>query len=208
MEILVYLKPPVKVENSLNPNDIYSNQKVMCEEMIKNSNLKYLILRLGASITLDLKIKKFVKGLFEVPLNNRIEYIHQKDIALAIANAIDRDDLWGRILNIGGGEKCQFYYKDFVKKILDAIGIGMLPEEAFSKNYFAVDWMDTKESEELLHYQKLDIRDYIKDLKKEMGFKIYFIKIFKPFIRMYLLSRSPYYYKNKIFLKLDYFYKK
>ena len=203
--ITQHLPPPRKVTEEVNPNEIYSYHKVLCEKMIQNSNLKYLILRLGASITLDLRIEKFVKGLFEVPLNNRIEFVHSKDIAVAITNAIKRDDLWGKILNVGGGKKCQFYYKDFVSEILNAIGIGMLPEELFTKNYFAVDFLDTKESEELLNYQKSDLKDYIKDLKKEMGYKIYLIKIFKPFIRMYLISKSP--YVNNVLIK-PFIYKK
>lgn len=192
-------KPPVKVTDEVNPNEIYSYHKVICEELIKKSNLKYLIMRLGASITLDLKIERFVKGLFDVPLDNRIEFIHSKDIALAITNAIKRDDLWGKVLNIGGGERCQFYYKEMVSKILNAIGIGMLPDELFTKNYFAVDWMDSEESEKLLNYQKRDLNDYIKDIKKEIGLRRYFIKILKPFIRLYLISKSP--YLDSIFVK-------
>lgn len=188
-----HLMPPRKVTDEVYPNDIYSYHKVLCEKMIQNSELKYLILRLGASLTFDLRIEKFVKGLFEVPLNNRIEFVHSKDIAVAISNAIKRDDLWGKILNIGGGKRCQFYYKDFVSEILDAIGIGMLPDELFTKNYFAVDFLDTEESERLLCYQKRDLKDFIKDLKREMGYKLYLIKIFKPFIRIYLISKSPNY---------------
>lgn len=185
-------KPPLKITDDLNPNDIYSYHKVLCENMLKSSKLKYLILRLAASIKLDLKIENFVKGLFEVPLNNRIEFVHPKDIGIAIVNSIKRDDLWGKTLNIGGGERCQFYYKEMVSKILDAIGIGMLPEELFTRRYFAVDWMDTEESEKLLNYQKRDLNDYIKDIKKEIGFKRYVIKIFRHFVRIYLISKSPY----------------
>jgi len=39
----------------------------------------------------------------------------------------------GKILNIGGGKRCQYYYKDMVSKILNEIGIGMPPEEFFTK---------------------------------------------------------------------------
>lgn len=206
--ITQHLSPPRKVNEDLNPNDLYSYHKVLCEKMIKESGLKYLILRLGASITLDLKIVNFVKGLFEVPLDNRIEYIHPKDIATAIANAIERDDVWEKTLNIGGGKKCQFLYKDFVSKILNAIGIGMFPQELFTKNYFAVDFLDTEESERLLKYQKRDLNDYINDLKIKLGTKIYFIKLFKPFIRWYIIAKSPNYSYKNFFMKNYIFYKK
>ncbi|MCX8094834.1 MAG: NAD(P)-dependent oxidoreductase [Caldisericia bacterium] len=189
--ITQHLCPPRKVEEDLNPNDLYSYHKVLCEKIIKESNLKYIIMRLGASITQDLKIINFVRDLFEIPLDNRIEYIHPEDIGVAIANAIERNDLWGKIFNIGGGKRCQYLYKDFVSKILEAIGIGMLPENLFSKNYFAVDFLDTEESEKLLNYQKRDLNDYICDLKKKLSYRRYLIKLFRPFIRQYIISKSP-----------------
>lgn len=189
--ITQHLPPPRKIEDELKPNDLYSYHKFLCEKLIKESGLKYIIMRLGASITIDLKIINFIRDLFEVPLDNRIEYIHPKDIALAIANAIEKDNFWNKTFNIGGGKRCQYLYKDFVAKILEGIGIGMLPEYLFSKNYFAVDFLDTEESEKLLNYQKRDLNDYIIDLKKKLGFKRYLIKLFKPFIRYYIISKSP-----------------
>lgn len=191
--ITQHLPPPRKIEDELKPNDLYSYHKFLCEKLIKESGLKYIIMRLGASITIDLKIINFIRDLFEVPLDNRIEYIHPKDIAFAIVNAIKKDSLWNKIFNIGGGKTCQYIYKDFVTKILEAIGIGMLPENLFSKTYFAVDFLDTEESEKLLNYQKRDLNDYIIDLKKKLGLNRYFIKLLKPFIRYYIISKSPYF---------------
>ncbi len=189
--ITQHLKPPRRVNEELNPNDLYSYHKVLCEKLIKESGLNYIIMRLGASITTDLKIINFIRDLFEIPLDNRIEYIHPKDIAIAITNAIEKDNFWNKTFNIGGGKRCQYLYKDFVAKILEGIGIGMLPDYLFSKNYFAVDFLDTDESEALLNYQNRDLNDYITDLKKKLGFKRYLIKLFKPFIRYYIISKSP-----------------
>jgi hypothetical protein len=36
-----------------------------------------------------------------------MEYVHSHDVALAIANAIVNDRVWGRLLLIGGGRRCQ-----------------------------------------------------------------------------------------------------
>jgi hypothetical protein len=105
-------------------------------------------------------------------------------------------------------EKLSILYKDFVKEILEAIGIGMFPEELFTKNYFAVDFLDTEESEKLLKYQKRGLKDYIEDVKKELGLKIYLIKIFKPFIRWYIMLKSPNFSFKYLFLKNYSFYKK
>lgn len=194
-----HLKPPRKADDPVNPHEHYSRHKLECENIIKNSNLTWSIYRLAASLPINLKLDK---GMFDVPLNNRIEYIHTKDVGFAIAKGIRNDKIWGKVLLIGGGQKCQYYYKDIVEKVLENIGIGMLPEEAFSDKPFATDWMDTKESEEILHYQRRTIEDYVKDVKRSLGYKIFFIKFFSPTIRYLLLRKSPYYKRKYIPLKV------
>ncbi len=194
-----HLKPPRRSDDPLNPHEHYSKHKLECENIIKSSNLTWSIYRLAASLPINLKLDR---GMFDVPLNNRMEYVHTKDVGYAIAKGIRSDKIWRKVLLIGGGERCQYYYKDIVKKVLEGIGIGMLPEEAFSDKPFATDWMDTKESEEILHYQRRTIEDYVKDVKRNLGYKIFFIRLFSPTIRYLLLKKSPYYKRKYIPLKV------
>ncbi len=194
-----HLEPPRKVDDPINPPEHYSRHKVECENLIKNSNLTWAIYRLAASLPVNLKLDK---GMFDVPLNNRMEYVHTKDVGYAIAKGVRSEKIWGKILLIGGGPRCWYYYKEILEKVLEGIGVGMLPKEAFSNIPFATDWMDTTESEELLHYQRRTIEDYVEDVKKALGYKIFFIKLFRPVVRYILLKRSPYYNRRYIPLKV------
>ncbi|MGB9824982.1 MAG: NAD-dependent epimerase/dehydratase family protein [Candidatus Hydrothermia bacterium] len=189
------MAPPRKVTDPVNPPEHYSRHKVECEEIIKKSNLEWSIFRLAASMPINLKIDG---TLFEISLKNRMEYVHTKDVGLAIAHGVRSDKIWGKILLIGGGERCRYYYGEIVEKVLEGIGIGMLPREAFSDNPFATDWMDTSESQELLNYQTRTIDDYVKDIRSALGLKIFFIKLFRPTIRFLLLKKSPYYRKRRV----------
>lgn len=194
-----HLPPPRKADDPVNPLEHYSRHKVECENMIKNSNLTWCIYRLAAAMPINLRLDK---GMFDVPLNNRMEYVHTKDVGYAIAKGVKSEKIWRKILLIGGGPKCQYYYREIVEKVLEGIGVGMLPEEAFSNIPFATDWMDTTESEEILHYQRRTIEDYVEDVKKALGYKLFFIKLLRPTIRYILLRRSPYYNKKYIPLKV------
>lgn len=185
-----HLPPPRTVQDPLRPTDHYSRHKVLCEQLIRTSGLEWLIFRLAATLPIALRLDP---GMFDVPLDNRIEFVHTRDVGLAIANALRIPEAWGRVLLIGGGPRCQYTYREMVQRILEAIGIGMLPEEAFSTSPFSTDWLDTRESEALLAYQIRDLSDYIEDMLAVMGLRRYFIRVFRPFIRSWLLRRSPYY---------------
>jgi len=58
--------------------------------------------------------------------------------------------VWGKTLLIGGGKKCQMLQKDFITRVLNEVGIGMLPESAFTGTPFYTDWMDTSRSQKIL----------------------------------------------------------
>jgi len=57
-------------------------------------------------------------------------FVHTRDVGLAVANAAASPAVWGRLLLIGGGTRCQYYYREIVERVLAAAGVGMLPEAA------------------------------------------------------------------------------
>jgi len=196
--------PPRMITDPVQPTDNYSHHKVACEQLVKISGLDWAIFRLGAVLSVNLC--DIDPMLFQVPLDTRIELIHPDDIGLAFTNAVGNKEVWKKILLIGGGESCQIYQHEFVKKVLDIIGIGMLPRRAFSMSSFYIDWMNTAESQRILNYQQRSLDDFIEDIKRLIGFKRYLIRAIQPVIRYWLLKKSPYIYKkvqdkNKAVLK-------
>lgn len=185
-----HLAPPRTTADPVHPLGLYSEHKVACEEMIRASGLQWAILRLAAALPQRLL---FSEGMFDVPLNNRIEFVHHRDVALAFANALCCDDVWGKTLLIGGGSRCQLYYRDLVQQVLDATGVGMLPEAAFSSAPYPTDWLDTSLSRKLLHYQRHTVQDHAEETRTMLGALHPIIRLSRPAVRAWLLSRSPYY---------------
>lgn len=181
--------PPRLVTDPVQPTENYALHKIACEEMIKATGLNWAILRLAAAMPTRLILDL---GLFEVPLGNRIEFVHGRDVAMAIANALETPEVWGKTWLIGGGPACQLYYRDLAEMVLDAVGVGMLPSAAFSQQPFAVDWLDTNESQRVLHFQSHTLSDYTRDVRRKLGVLRVFIPIIRPILRQWLLNQSPY----------------
>lgn len=182
--------PPRTISDPVQPIEHYAHHKVECEQMVQTSGLEWAILRLAAALPFSIKLDP---GMFDVPLDNRMEFVHTRDVGLAIANAVSSRDVWGKILLIGGGARCQYYYGEIAERILDAVGVGMLPKEAFGSTPFPTDWVDTRESQSLLHYQQRDLGDYVQEMCALLGFRRHLIRLFRPIVRRWLLKKSPYF---------------
>jgi nucleoside-diphosphate-sugar epimerase len=148
--------PPRRATDPVQPFDNYTRQKVEAESVVRASEVAWSILRLGAVVPIGRLAREpllLMREMFESPLAQRIECVHAEDVALALTNAVSCDAVLGRTLLIGGGQRCQVRYRDFVQRPFEEVGIGALPAEAFSNIPYHTDWLDTAESECLLRYQ-------------------------------------------------------
>lgn len=180
--------PPLTISDPVQPIEHYSYHKVLCEQMVRGAGLTWAILRLSATLPLRLQLDP---GMFDVPLDNRMEFTHTRDVAVAIANALECEEAWGQILLIGGGLRCQYYYREIVERSLDAMGVGMLPETLFGQTPFPTDWVDTVESQRLLNYQRRDLGDYLSDMRRVLGPRRHVVRLFRPLVRRLLMHKSP-----------------
>jgi hypothetical protein len=114
-------------------------------------------------------------------------------VGLAFANAVTCPEAAGKVLHIGGGPRCQYLYREITGKVLAGMGLGPLPEEAFTTVPFPTDWLDTAESQRLLAYQRHTLDDYVQDMRAELGYRRYLVRVFQPLVRYLLLKQSPYY---------------
>lgn len=183
--------PPRKVTDPVQATDHYSTHKIACEEMLKTSGLEWAIYRFADVPPLGLRRPHPI--MFRIPLTTRIEVIHTYDAGLAVANGICSNEIWGKTLLIGGGPSCQILYRDYLNRMLEIMGIGMLPESAFGKEPYCTDWIDTEESQRLLNYQRYSFDDIIQHLERVVGYKRLLIKPVSPLARWWILRMSPYY---------------
>jgi nucleoside-diphosphate-sugar epimerase len=193
----MHLEPPRRASDPVNPTDTYTHTKVECEKLVRESDLQWTILRFTAVPPLEVGSSEIDDSLFQIPLDQRIEFVHTRDVGVACANAVTAE-IEGKILLIGGGEKNQMLQRGFIGGLLEGMGIGMLPESAFKQpkkpeDWYYTDWLDTEESQGLLKYQKRTYEEFLDEFKKKMGFRRYLAKLFSGQARKRMLEASPYY---------------
>jgi len=186
-----HLAPPRKADEQLHPYQEYAFQKLTCEQMLHASGLPWVILRFGAVPPIE--FGELDPLMFEVRMDDRMEYLAPMDAGAAVAGAATLPGLEGRTLMVAGGPSCQVTGRQFMTRSFDTLGIGMLPESAFSPTPFHCDFMDTEESERLLHYQHHSFEETLALQKRSLGWKRLFVPVIRPFLRRKLLAMSPYY---------------
>ena len=182
--------PPRKVTDPVVASDVYTESKIAAEALVRESGLEWCIFRLVDVPIIGLRDPHPI--MFEIGLDNRIESIHADDAATAIARSLRTPAVWGRTLFIGGGKSCQLTYREFLKRMLGAMGMEMLPEEAFTDAEYATDWVDSTESQELLHYQRRTFDDITGDIAKCLGWKKAFVPMASSMVKKKMLEMSPY----------------
>ena len=185
-----HLLPPRSVHDPVKPVEHYAQHKVACEALLRESGLRWVVLRLGAAIPIQLVMNP---AMFLIPLTNRIEYVHTLDVGVAIANAIETEAVWFKTLLIGGGERCQLRYGDMLGAFMQVLGQAPLPQQAFNTVDYSVDWLDTRESQQLLKYQQRTYDDYVHALTDLLGPWLPLVRWCRPVVRWLILRQSPYF---------------
>ena len=116
----------------------------------------------------------------------------------ALVRSINRAEYPVTLTLIGGGTGCQLLERDFLKGLFDAYGLKMLPDEAFKvankkEDWLYIDWMDTKESQEVLQFQTETFQQFENRVKHQFRWRRLGIKIISPIAKLFLLRMSPYF---------------
>jgi nucleoside-diphosphate-sugar epimerase len=188
------VEEPLGPDSPTAPLNAYTEHKVEVERLVRGSGLAWCIVRLGAVLSTESVLGGTIDPLiFDLPTRAKQEFVHSDDVALALARILEVPEAWGRVLMIGGGPSCQVRYGDLINRSLHALGIGALPAEAFS----AVarqggGWMDTRESQRLLGYQRWTFDAHLDDLAARAGVRRWAARALDPVIRWHIVRRSPY----------------
>ncbi len=172
---------PISPEKNVpHPKGPYGETKLQAENLIKEAGINYVILRLTATMYLAFGTSD-LKRLYSVSLDNRIEFCHPDDTAVAIRNAINNfDAVKDQTLVISGGPGQQMLYKDMIRRILRIMGLPVPPTHKFTKEPYYLDWYDTSKSEKLLCFQRTTFADYLKDYSR--GLTKQYSALFLPFM--------------------------
>jgi nucleoside-diphosphate-sugar epimerase len=184
--------PPRRITDPRQITSVYTKHKIECEDLVQGSGLDHVIVRFGAII--DIALTNSHELMFEFPLDARFEAIHPADAALALANLVTCEAAWGRgaLLLLGGGPRCQRTYGQFLAEMMQTVGVGPLPDEAFTRKDYPSDWLDTEESQCLLQYQHHSIEDIRREIAALMRWRKLLVPLMRPLVRRSILAKSPY----------------
>ena len=169
--------------DSVEPTDHYTHHKLMCEEMLKESQLEWCVLRVGVSVdsrTLRTDWATF-KKLLQVRADNPLEYVHPKDVAFAMCQALTAPEAPKKVLLIGGGRDCQVTQKQFLGVAMNACGL-TLDVDVFGQDAFYTHWMKTEESQRILQYQTHYFSDYISEMQVALKRVRILLTPFRPIV--------------------------
>lgn len=189
--------PEITTFDKLKPSvgDYYALTKIKAENIIKLHLKNFSIFRLSAVMHPKMKLDPL---FFHMPLNTSLEIITTRDLAFALVEAIDKKEyLNDSIFNIGGGKDCRISYEKFLKKNFEIFGLQKLnfPKYAFAeKNFHCGFYQDSNVLNEILHYQRDSIEEYLKQVKNTINPVLkYITKLFGKQIKKQLLKKSePY----------------
>jgi nucleoside-diphosphate-sugar epimerase len=187
--------PEIKVNDELKPgnSDLYSQHKITAENIIKDKLRKWCILRLTYVVSPE-KLKTDPL-MFAMPLETNIEVCHADDVATALIHAAERQNVIRKIFNIAGGKFCRTTYAEYLKRMFSCFGLDIkkLPQKAFSHKDFHCGFMNTRESQEILSFQNVNIEEYYTQVENKSRHRRPIITMFNKLIIKRLLRQSPYF---------------
>ena len=181
--------------------DVYGGHKIGAEEIVRDSDLDWVILRLGGVLTVDMRMDTdpnliYFEGI--LPTDGRLQTVDVRDVAHAFAAATNADVV-GRTLLIGGDQSHRLLQGEIGSSMAAAMGlVGALPfgrkgDPGDDDAWFATDWMDTATAQELLSHQHHSWPQMLAETAGKAGWKRYPLRLIAPLAREYLKRQSPYY---------------
>lgn len=198
--------PRLTGDTPVDPGDNYGCHKVLGEGMLERSELDWVIVRLPAVWSTDAEFGRapeFLKFGFMLPPERREHAIHAADAGTALANAVDADVV-GRKFIVAGGEGWNLTAGELVDRKYRSMGLKPLPLEAYrmadpevDASWYFEDWVDTTESQALLHYQNHTLDDFYEETAAT-GLKLLGGKLMSPLATRQLLKSSPYWGEPRV----------
>jgi len=179
---------PRRADEEISPSDNYSRQKAECESMLRDSSVDFIIFRIA--MTPPVEPGALSPFVFDMHPDMRVEFTHPKDQALGIVNSLVVDEIAGRTLCLGGGERNRYRYREFMNMAFGAMGFPPLPRSAFGDALFLTDWVDSEESHAILDYQRREATQYFDEVSAELGAARHLIKRIGPVLTPVILAHS------------------
>jgi nucleoside-diphosphate-sugar epimerase len=185
---------PLTVDTPVRPVDNYGGHKLEVEILLAESNLDWVVLRLGGVVPAepDLGIDK-ESLYFEsiLPTDGRMHTVDVRDVGYAFATVASAE-VTREVLLIAGDDSHRQHHGDLTPAFTAAMGLErILPpklpgDPADDASWFHTDWMDCARAQSLLAYQRHSWPDLMAELRKQVGWKRPLFRLAAPLARRYL----------------------
>jgi nucleoside-diphosphate-sugar epimerase len=188
-------------DTPLRPSDIYGAHKVEAEQLVRDSGLDWVALRLGGVLSAEPRFDVDLDTIYfeaSLPVDGRIQTVDVRDVARAFVAATTAPVV-GETLLIGGDDSHRHVQGDLAPASAAAMGlVGGIPagrkgDPDSDTNWFATDWMDTARAVEALKFQRVSWPQLLAELGERMGWRRYPARLVAPLAHELLKRRSPYY---------------
>lgn len=195
--------PPIhwgRVGDPLKPSifDNYAVSKIAAERKVIESGIKYWV-SLRQTGILHYGLLDINDGIiFHQPLNNVLEWITEEDSGRLLANICIKelpDIFWKNIYNIGGGESCRKNNYEFTSMVLETVGVKDI-KKIFdykwfaNRNFHGQYYLDSDFLNDYLDFRRESIEDFMKRLKKHVGFPSVTLKYLPNFFIKHFIMKS------------------
>ena len=188
-----------------NPADVYGDHKVQAEQLVRDSDLDWAILRLGGVLSVDLgSYLKLDNLYFEqlLPTDNRLQTVDVRDVASAFVAATTAPVV-GETLLIGGDDTHRHVQGEVAPQMAAAMGFvnglppGLPGDPGRDDAWFNTDWMDSGRAQAALGFQHHSWPDMIAETAQRAGALRYLLPVVAPLARRVLRTRTPYHGTGK-----------
>lgn len=151
----------VTLDHPQQPVELYGADKLRNENDILTDGHPCIILRISGIS---------VPALLEIPRpwfftqNQKMEYVHLDDVALAVTASVDNQEILGQTLQIAGGQDWRMTGEDYSRAVCTAFEMPFKMATYREKIVWS-GWYQTEPSQQLLQYQRHTFADYIDELK-------------------------------------------
>ena len=159
----------------------YLMQKKKAEDAIIKGGHHYVIIRLP--FVFDSVFPPITPSLFEIPLDNKMEFIHKYDVVDCICKTFKSKT--DEIINLGGNCECQITYREYLQFCF----AGYVPtsDDLFTQDYYPTDWIHSSDMK-----QKISFKTMVKEVYEKNPFMFLYRKIFRAYIIKQWEKQSPY----------------
>jgi nucleoside-diphosphate-sugar epimerase len=188
-------------DTPLAPSDLYGRHKAAAEEIVRAAATPWVVLRLGGVMTTEVSAagNDPATAYFSaaLPDDGRIQTVDVRDVARAFAAAVEAD-VEGEVLMIGGDESHRLLQREIAVGYTTALGMegavppGLPGDPDDDATWFATDWMDTARAQEALDFQRVSWPQLLEEIRQQVGWKRYLLRLAGPPLAALAQRRSPY----------------